>query len=759
MRNAGCGLIPQFSAVNSQQSSPPHRRLRWLHLAGNGTIEAMHQPSFDPRRPDHKVTLKVTGLHCTNCSLSLERHLLKVGAHAPAVDYATGRTTFSLSHPDKLAQVIESITRLGYSVVEGPRKGFGKSRVDRLHLSAAIAGVLTLPMLVAMFFPHTILHNPWLQWALATPVFVIGLSHFGSSAWRSIRSGVANMDVLITLGIVAGYISSVLSVLLGLSHETIFFEATSSIVTFVLIGHLLEERAVHKTTSAIESLAALQPRTAIRLSNTDNTVAPAYERISVEEIVVGDLLQINSGDTIPTDSVIERGSLSCNEMMISGESLPVDKSPGDPVIGGSIALDGSAVVRACAVGDDTILAGIVRLVQDAQSRKPEIQRVGDAVSAVFVPAVIAISIVVLTIGLLAYDLTYPEALVRALAIAVVACPCAMGLATPTAIMVALGKAATSGVLIRGGDTLERLAKIRSMVFDKTGTLTIGELHVGELHTEPGTDASNAMRIIAALQRYSSHPIAKALAKEFLNRTNNSGQPLPLFTSTTETKGVGIEGIASDSSHYVCGGLRVKQRFGITAPEDLVLVKDGRHIASLSLQDTVRPEAQDVARTLQKLGLSLGILSGDTLEKAQAVADHLALSDVNAEKLPEEKLALIRQRQATQPLAYVGDGINDAPTLAEASVGISLGSASDVAVNSAQIVLSGNSLSKLPKTVELARVTVRTIKQNLFWAFVYNLVAIPLAACGYISPLAGALLMTLSDVVIVANSLRIKLFKM
>jgi Cu+-exporting ATPase len=446
-------------------------------------------------------------------------------------------------------------------------------------------------------------------------------------------------------------------------------------------------------------------------------------------------------------------------MMISGESLPVDKSKGDRLIGGSIALDGSAVVRACAVGDDTILAGIVRLVQDAQSRKPQIQRIGDAVSAVFVPAVVVISAIVLTIGLLVYDLSYPEALVRALAIAVVACPCAMGLATPTAIMVALGKAATSGVLIRGGDTLERLAAIRSIIFDKTGTLTKGDLQVGEIQTQGGVELNDATAAIIALQRHSSHPIARALTKELSARNTNASGRTFSFSSVTETKGVGIEGTANDGSHYICGGARIRERYGISSPNDIVLVKDGQCIASLSLQDSIRPEAQETIEALRASGFSLGILSGDTQAKVTAVAEPLSIADVFAERLPEDKLSLVRERQAAAPVAYIGDGINDAPTLAEASVGISLSSASDVAVNSAQIVLSGNSLSKLPATLQLARITVRTIKQNLFWAFVYNIVAIPLAACGYISPLTGALLMTFSDVVIVANSLRIKLFKM
>jgi Cu+-exporting ATPase len=326
-------------------------------------------------------------------------------------------------------------------------------------------------------------------------------------------------------------------------------------------------------------------------------------------------------------------------------------------------------------------------------------------------------------------------------------------------MVALGKAATSGVLIRGGDTLERLAAIRSIIFDKTGTLTKGDLQVGEIQTQGGVELNDATAAIIALQRHSSHPIARALTKELSARNTNASGRTFSFSSVTETKGVGIEGTANDGSHYICGGARIRERYGISSPNDIVLVKDGQCIASLSLQDSIRPEAQETIEALRASGFSLGILSGDTQAKVTAVAEPLSIADVFAERLPEDKLSLVRERQAAAPVAYIGDGINDAPTLAEASVGISLSSASDVAVNSAQIVLSGNSLSKLPATLQLARITVRTIKQNLFWAFVYNIVAIPLAACGYISPLTGALLMTFSDVVIVANSLRIKLFKM
>jgi Cu+-exporting ATPase len=432
----------------------------------------MHQSLHESSADETKVVMTVRGMHCTNCALSLEKHLLKAGAHAPSVDFATGRTSFSLHDAHRLPELVRSISNLGYAVDETSTAHAHDH--SGLQVKTALSAVLTLPLLVAMFVPHSILHDPTIQFYLSTPVFLIGLHHFGLSAIRSLRAGVANMDVLIAIGIVAGYVASVISLFQGLSHETIFFEATASIVTFVLIGNVLEERAVRKTTSAIENLSALQPQEATRLIPTENG-SHRSEVVSVSSLAVGDLLQVNTGDRVPADSAIERGSLSCDESMLTGESLPVERAVGERLIGGAITVGGSAVVRVTAIGSDSTLASIVRLVQEAQQRKPSIQRLGDAVSAVFVPGVIAISAIILGLGIFVFDLSISQAIVRALAIAVVACPCAMGLATPTAIMVALGRAATSGFLIRGGDTLERLAKVTHVAFDKTGTLTRGTL--------------------------------------------------------------------------------------------------------------------------------------------------------------------------------------------------------------------------------------------------------------------------------------------
>ena len=706
---------------------------------------------LDPRRPAQEVTLHVSGLHCTNCALSIEKHLTKVGVEKPSVDFASGRTSFTIDDPNQIPAIVKSIKDLGYTVDDTDHShDHPHGRDVSLYIKTTVSAILTLPLLIGMFLSFHTLHDPVVQAILITPVFLIGIVHFGSSGIRSLRAGVANMDVLIAAGILAGYVSSVITMTLGLSSDLIFFEAVGSIVTFVLIGHLLEELAVKKTTSAIEELSHLQPQEVKRITiNHDGT--ERVETIPLADLRVNDLIQVNSGDRVPTDAVIERGAASFDESMLTGESLPVDRSLGSSIIGGAILIDGNVVAKATAVGESTTLAGIIKLVRDAQQRKPSIQRIGDAVSAVFVPAVIGISLLVFTIGLIFFDLSLGQALVRSLAIVVVACPCAMGLATPTAIMVALGRAARSGILIRGGDTLERLGQIKHVAFDKTGTLTEGDIQVSHVRPHGDTSTETAQSVLVTLQRASSHPIARAIVRYF---NSVDTKPFP-FVSITETKGIGIKGITEDGDIYECGGRNVAARLGIQVFDDIVLTKNGQLIASLCLHDKLRKEAQSTVSQLHALNLSTSLISGDTTEKCREIAHAVGIHTVHAQQLPNQKVEVLRAIQATQPSAYIGDGINDAPTLAEAAVGISVSSGSDIAIQSAQVLLTGNSIASLPTAIRLSRLTVSTIKQNLLWALVYNVATVPLAATGYISPLAGALLMTFSDLVIVGNSLRIR----
>ena len=705
---------------------------------------------FDPRRPAQEVTLHVSGLHCTNCALSIEKHLVRVGVDKPSVDFASGRTSFSLQDPAKLPDIIQSIQKLGYSVEENGDEHSHHGRDTVLYIQTIISAVLTLPMLVGMFLSIHALHDPVLQAILATPVFIIGILHFGSSGLRSLRAGVANMDVLITAGILAAYVASMVTLVFGLSHDLLFFEAVGSIVTFVLIGHLLEELAVKKTTSAIEELSQLQPQEVRRLTTLESGL-DLLETIPLSELTVGDLIQINTGDRSPTDGVIVRGTGSFDESMLTGESLPVDHRQGEKVIGGTVLVEGSVVVQTTAVGDDTTLAGIIRLVRDAQQRKPSIQRIGDAVSAVFVPSVLAISVLTFMVSTLVFDVTIAQAIVRALAIVVVACPCAMGLATPSAIMVAIGRAARSGILIRGGDTLERLGQISHVAFDKTGTLTKGTLSVKKFRTHNDEEQRSARSVLVSLQRASSHPIAQAIVRDLQSTELNSIH----LSDIVETKGVGLSANGDDGALYQCGGRNLATQLNIQLFDDIMLVRNGVVIASLQLQDELRPEAASVIKQLDALACGTSLISGDTTEKCREVATAIGIHNIHGQQLPDQKLGLLRALQDKQPVAYVGDGINDAPTLAEAAVGVSLSSGSDIAMQSAQVLLTGGTIGALPSAIRLSRLTVRTIKQNLFWALVYNVATVPLAASGYISPLAGALLMTFSDLIIVGNSLRIK----
>lgn len=708
----------------------------------------MDNSSYDPRRPDTQITLNLSGLHCTNCALSIEKHLTKLGVKNPRVEYASGKASFSVASTDSVSSIVQSIQNLGYGAYVDGEPTSPSDRSFSIIKKLSLSGVLTLPLLLSMFFQESILHTPWIQWIIATPVFLIGIVHFGVSGIRSIRAGIANMDVLIALGILGGYLASVITLLFGLSHETIFFEATCSITTFVMLGHYLEELAVKKTTTAIESLSKIQPSTAHRLTKEGD----AHEVIAAEAIVLGDLLHIKDGDTIPTDGTLIEGALSCDESIITGESMPVEHRVGDPILGGTSVVDGSGVIKATAIGGDTALGSIIRLVEEALHRKPRIQRIGDAVSSIFVPAVLIISIIVLTASLLFFDVTVADAIVRALAITVVACPCAMGLATPTAIMVALGKAARSGILIRGGDTLERMAKIRCIAFDKTGTLTSGRFSVSELTTNSNFSRQEIQGILRALLQASSHPIARSLTEAF----HTCQAPLH-FTDIKETKGLGVSAKGSDGATYYIGGQQLVRLQKLDSTRDLVLIRDTTIIASLDIIDSLRPDARKAVESLLS-HYDLTIISGDSHKKTATVAEELSIPSFYAEQMPQDKLAVLETIQKRQSVAFVGDGINDAPTLAQATIGISLSSGSDVARHSAQVILSDNSLLSLPGALKLSRITVRVIKQNLAWAFLYNIIAIPLAASGFITPLAGALLMSFSDIVIVANSLRIKLYK-
>ncbi len=696
---------------------------------------------------EKRVELIIRGMHCNNCALGVERHLKSLGATEVNVDFSSSSARFILPPSRSADDIRQSIEKLGYAT------GMEKTTDRKLGLSALEIRFLTcfaftLPLLVPMWLPLHALHTPLIQWILATPVFIIGLSYFGRSAITSLRARFANMDVLIVIGIVAAYGYSLSGTLLGLGENFLFYETAATITTIVLFGNLLEERAVKKTTSAIEELHAIQPRRARKVTRSENGEEQILD-VSYEEIAVGDTLLVNSGDRVPVDGKIIAGEASIDESMISGESFPQERGHGAAVIGGTVLLSGSIHLRAEAVGESTVLAHIILMVKDAQARKPCIQSIGDKVSSVFVPVVLTLSLLTLVVTYIVLDLSARDAILRAIAVLVIACPCAMGLATPTAVMVGIGKSAKSGILLKGGDTLQTLAEVQTVIFDKTGTLTSGDFKIKRIIPH-NKDENGARIFLYSIARRSSHPISQSLMRELIGTT-------PIFLrEILETKGIGIQARDESERLIELGGAKLRKRYG--GGDDaasLYLYVDGTCLASVEMEDALRPGAIATLAALKERKIKTVLLSGDVQKRCEEIAQHLGIDEVYAEKLPQEKLEIVASYARSAITAFVGDGINDAPALAQASVGISLGGATHVAVQSAQVVLLDSNLEHLSKAIAIAKHTLRVIKQNLFWAFFYNVLAIPLAMCGILNPMVAALAMTFSDVFVIGNSLRLK----
>lgn len=666
-----------------------------------------------------------------------------LGLAKVSVDFATSRASLELPPSFSLDSVRQTIENAGYRVLDA-ESGRAPRWYSSIEALFAFCLLWTIPLNAHMLSDAPWLHNAWVQFLLATPVFLIGLWYFGRSALGAIRARTANMDVLIIIGVIAAYSYSVIGMILNLGHSYLFFETAATIITIVLFGNLLERRAIRKTTSAIQELSRLQAGTARKI-----VMVKGVEQITeIDSSVVGegDLLLVNTGDKVPADGIIETGDVLIDESMITGESIPVEKSAGAPVIGGTIVSSGSIRMRTTAVGERTVLASIIRLVQDAQASRPQIQRLGDVVSSYFVPAVVIFALSTLILSLFVTQVGVQESLLRAIAVLVVACPCAMGLATPTAIMVGLGKAARSGILVKGGDTLEQCAGIKKIIFDKTGTLTTGNFQILTIDVF-GRDLNFIKSALVALEQRSSHPIAQSLLREFAGHS-----PLEL-RDIQEVKGLGISGFLGQTQ------LRVGSKLIVQRPlpheYDLYLFEDETCIAGLKIADEVKPDAKWAIDALGARAITPVLLSGDRKQKCELVASTLAIREVYAEQQPEDKLKIIERTEKAAPAAFVGDGVNDAPSLSKARVGISLSNATQAAIHSAHVVLLNGELRQIVRLVDLSRATLRTIKQNLFWAFFYNVLMIPMAAAGMLTPTLAALSMAFSDVIVILNSLRLR----
>jgi Cu+-exporting ATPase len=597
-----------------------------------------------------------------------------------------------------------------------------------------------------MFVSETnILHQPIIQLFLCLPVYFIGIVFFGKSAYYSIKSKVPNMDVLIFIGSTAAFFYSLYGWWLFQDTELVknylFFETTATIITLVLLGNVLEHRSVKQTTTSIEELNK------IKESIAKKELGEEVIDVNYNDIKKDDILIVNKGDQIPVDGKIIWGSCSVDESMITGESLPISKNKNDEVISGTILVHGSIKILAIKVGKETTISNIIEMVKNAQSNQPNIQKIGDKVSAIFVPFVLLISLSTFIICLFYLNISTNDSFLRAIAVLVISCPCAMGLATPTAVMVGLGRAANQGILIKGGDTLEKMAVIQNIAFDKTGTITTGRFKITLFKCNVENE-DFIKKIIYNLEKHSSHPIAISLVKE-LEKYSSEIE----LKNIQENEGLGISCNYNEDKYMISSNLESSELF------DIKVTKNNLVVAEIKLEDEIKTNTKEIITKLNNEGYSTYLISGDSYNKCEIINKKLKFTDFFYEQKPENKLKKIEELNNVKPTAMLGDGINDAPALSKAFIGISLSNASQIAIQSSDVILlNKNNLNQLNKAFKISRHTLRTIKQNLFWAFSYNIIAIPIACLGYLNPMWAALFMAFSDIVVIGNSIRLKFKK-
>ncbi|MCU1730526.1 MULTISPECIES: heavy metal translocating P-type ATPase [unclassified Pseudomonas] len=733
-------------------------------------VEAVSQAGYSV--PLQSLELQIGGMTCASCAGRVERALNKVsGVQSVSVNLASERAHVEVIGQPDSSLLIAAVERAGYSA-SLPQTG--NTAVDdserRLRnerwavgLALLLALPLVLPMLLQPFGIEWML-PAWAQFALATPVqFVLG-ARFYVAAWKAVRAGAGNMDLLVALGTSAGYGLSLYEwsqAHAGMAPH-LYFEASAVVIALVLLGKYLESRAKRQTASAIRALEALRPERALQ-------VVDGVERdVPISALRLNDLVLVKPGERFPVDGEVIEGQSHADEALISGESLPVPKQPSDRVTGGAINGEGRLLVRTLALGTETVLARIIRLVEDAQAAKAPIQKLVDRVSQVFVPTVLVLALVTL-IGWWLAGASMEVALINAVAVLVIACPCALGLATPTAIMAGTGVAARHGILIKDAEALERAHAVNRVVFDKTGTLTSGSPRI--VHSQAlAVSADELLQLAGALQRGSEHPLAKAVLDACAEQQLN----VPEIQDSQSLTGRGIAG-SLDGRSLALGNRRLLDESGLQPGELAANAQaweaEGRTLSWLierapqarvlglfAFGDSLKPGAEQAVKQLAAQGISSHLLTGDNRGSAKVVAEALGIKDVHAEVLPADKAAEVGALKKTGVVAMVGDGINDAPALAAADIGIAMGGGTDVAMQAAGITLMRGDPRLVPAALEISRKTYAKIRQNLFWAFIYNLIGIPLAAFGLLNPVLAGAAMALSSVSVVSNALLLKTWK-
>jgi Cu+-exporting ATPase len=692
---------------------------------------------------EHLVELNVTGMHCNNCAMSIHKLLEKKGLQNVLVSFASEEVKFSNESQLALPQIIKDIESLGFKVIDEedlqPAPFFAK-----IENKFAFCSLFTAPLLLHMVLPWHFLHNPIFQLILCLPVFIIGCLHFGKSAYSSLKNGVPNMDVLIFIGSTSAFIYSLVGTVQNLGEHYLFYETCATIITLVLLGNVLEKRSVNQTTSAVKDLMKFQQ------VNANRVVEDVIEVVNAKDVLSGDILLVNEGDQVPVDGDVLSGDALVNEAMITGESLPISKTKYDKVIGGTILQQGNIRIMATKVGSNSTLSQIIDLMKKAQAAKPPVQKLGDKVASIFVPVVILIAFSTFVITYFATDAGLQRSMMNAIAVLVISCPCAMGLATPTAVMVGLGRAAKNGILIKGGDTIEAVANTKYVLFDKTGTLTTGKFSIHHIKPEEGFTIEQIRGVITAIEERSNHPIAKSMVSELLQLP----QQKLILRTVTEEKGLGMRAEDVDGNRYFLGTAKHKTEDNF----NLTLYRNQVRMAQIAVDDTIKPDAASLIAQLKKDGITPVLLSGDKKSRCIAVAKTLNIDEVHFEMLPDDKLQVVDMYRKKGKTIMIGDGINDAPALTQADVGVSMNDASQIAIQSAKVILLNTDLQSVVKFLQISRHTLLTIKQNLFWAFAYNIIAIPVAALGFLNPMVGAFAMAFSDVIVIGNSLRLKVKK-
>lgn len=733
-------------------------------------IEAIHKAGFEV--PPEQLELSISGMSCAACATRLEKVLNRLPGVEAVVNFASERAVLryfpGMIDPQRM---IDAVAKAGFGAVEAGLDAREQARARHAEIWRRdvrmfwIAVLLTLPLAAQMpamlgagwmgDAHHDVIPR-WLQWLLATPVqFWIG-ARFYRGAWASLRGGGANMDVLVALGTSMAWLFSTAVTVFGLHDQHVYFEASAMIVTLVLLGKLLEARAKARTGAALDALMRLQPKRA-RIERDGQLV-----ELPVAAVRPGDVFVVRPGDSIPVDGVVLSGSSAVNEAMLTGESLPVDKSVGDKVFAATLNGEGLLRCQATGVGASTLLAGIIRMVAQAQGSKAPVQRLADRISAVFVPVVVGLALLTLA-GWWLWSGDFAQALINAVAVLVIACPCALGLATPTAIMVGTGLGARAGMLVKNAEALELAGKIGVLAVDKTGTLTRGEPTVTDVLPAAGWTATALLNMAAAVEQGSAHPIARAV----LACAQAEGLELPAVEAVRSFGGQGVEGsvggrlvVLGAPNFLVARGVAVPEGFCdrlAAAGRTLVAVAvDGVFAGVLGVADQLREDSARAVARLRARGIDVVMLTGDHAATAAAIAAQLGIEDYRAGVLPGDKAAAVKALGSHGRLVgMAGDGINDAPALAAADVSFAIGVGADVAVEAADITLVRNSLDGVADAIDLSRVTLAKIRQNLFFAFIYNVLGIPLAAFGFLNPVVAGAAMAMSSVSVVSNSLLLR----